>query len=857
MQLPSRKQTGHHREQQSLGIGGEKQRVPEWDPRCYDDGNGPNPYLAEWIAEHATPYDAATDDYRREALTGIIEATKATAIYSMHTYWSKKPHDAIMQYIEHYTEPGDVVLDPFCGSGSTALSALMLGRKAIAIDLSPAATFITKNYCCPVDPDELLAAFEDVKRRVAPEMEWLYETRCHRCGGKATTGYTVYSEVFECVRCGRHVPLWSCLARGGETARGEAKTIHVCPECSEEVNVARNRRCGSVPVEVSVLCENGCSPARESRRRGDPDPKKREYFERYDLAKIAEIEAHGIPHWYPTCRMMNAPEGQERWGLLWRPYLQGIERAADFYTKRNLWAAASLLASIGQVEDAWGWLHFTFTSMVLFVTVMHQANENTGGNISKGTYYVPPVFKDIAVWPAFERKYRQAAKAVAAIAGSLVPPPGLLVSTQSATHLRAAADASVDYVFTDPPYSWKVQFGEANFLWEAWLGLDSGWVDREVIVNEFRQQDEERWYRLMLASMRECHRVLKPGRWLSLCYHDSADGTWDLVQQLMEEAGFVADVAERTTAIDAAQKSWKQRVAALTAKRDLVINFRKPHPGERPVRVRVAFTSGDTPELFEQKVITIVEAFLARYPGSTRDLIWDAAVSRLVRQGDMERHDFDAILRQVAAPNEAGEWHLTVDEAEDIGDSEAAKAGGAAAALEKVIARHCEDTGSEGMDYSDILEWYVVQYRGDRPSRQLTDWLPDYLFQAPAGGYRNPASDAERERKRVGRESGLNRLIRRYLRAPASMEQTPDQASLCDWLRHCYRSGLYEEGCRLVDEGHIRLAELPAETQGDVEDEAAMCRSRLRQRAEIARVEKPAKKTRTRKPKPEQKDLGL
>ncbi len=87
------------------------------------------------------PYDPTSDDYAVEAFDQPIETTKATAIYNMHTYWSKKPHDAIRQYIRHYTRPGDLVLDPFCGSGGTALAALMEGRKAVAIDRSPAATF--------------------------------------------------------------------------------------------------------------------------------------------------------------------------------------------------------------------------------------------------------------------------------------------------------------------------------------------------------------------------------------------------------------------------------------------------------------------------------------------------------------------------------------------------------------------------------------------------------------------------------------------------------------------------------------------------------------------------------------------
>ena len=843
------------RDQASLGLEAEKPKVPEWDPRCYDGGKGPNPYLAEWIREHAKPYDPGTDEYRREAFTGIIEATKATAIYNMHTYWSKKPHDAIMEYIEHYTEPGDVVLDPFCGSGSTALSALMLGRKAIAIDLSPAATFITKNYCCPVDPDELMAAFEDVKRQVASEMAWLYETRCHRCGGKATTGYTVYSEVFECVRCGQQVPLYDCPEREGKTLDGSPKTVHVCPLCGEEVDVRRNKRFGSVPVEVSVLCESGCRPARENRRHDDPDPRKREYFERYDLGKIAEIEARDIPYWYPTCRMMNAPKEQQRWGLLYRPGSADPASVPDLYTPANLRALACILEAVrgvGTPGPRHGLL-FAFSAMVLNASRMYRFRASGKGGIAMGTYFLPPVAQVMNAFCSFERKVRDLLRGVETVPTLLA---AACISTASACDLGALPEASIDYVFTDPPYSWKVQYGELNFVWEAWLGLDSGWHDAEIIVNEFRGQDESRWHRLMLASVRECHRVLKPGRWLSLCYHDSSDGTWDLVQDLMEAAGFVPDVADETTAIDAAQKSWKQLVAALTSKRDLVINFRKPYPGERPVRVRVAFGASDSGELFEQKVITVIHAFLSRYPGATRDHIWDAVVSRLVRQGDMERHDFDSILRQVAEANDAGEWYLLEEDAEDLTDSEAARADAAAEALEARIADHPTESAPGAMEYSDILEWYLVEFRGDRPRRQLLEWLPEYFFQAPGGGYRNPASDEEREQKRMGRESGLNRRVRRYLRDPASVAPAPDQPTLCDWLRHCYRAGLYEEGCKLVDEGHIRLTDLPEELRLDAEEEAAMCRSRLRQRAS-APAEKPKSKPKSGKRSVNQRQLDL
>lgn len=113
-------------------------------PAGYYSGDQPNPNLRAFVEAHLAErtYDPEHDDYDVPAFNKPIETTKATAIYNMHTYWSKKPHDAIRQYIEHYTQPGDLVLDPFCGSGGTTLAALMTGRKAIAIDRSPAATFI-------------------------------------------------------------------------------------------------------------------------------------------------------------------------------------------------------------------------------------------------------------------------------------------------------------------------------------------------------------------------------------------------------------------------------------------------------------------------------------------------------------------------------------------------------------------------------------------------------------------------------------------------------------------------------------------------------------------------------------------
>ncbi len=255
-------------------------------PEGYYSGDKPNPNLRAFVDEHIKerPYDPENDDYDVPAFDKPIETTKATAIYNMHTYWSKKPHDAIRQYIRHYTKPGDLVLDPFCGSGGTALGALMEGRKAVAIDRSPAATFITKNYCTPVGLEKLQSAFEELKCKVQPEIDWLYETRCDRCGGKATTAHTVYSQVFQCPRCLSKIPFFDCIQANDQTAVSKAKKISVCPRCYEKGIIeeikTRSEKFGEIPVLVSYICKNGCKPNRDKRMHNDLNKSKRDYFDK-------------------------------------------------------------------------------------------------------------------------------------------------------------------------------------------------------------------------------------------------------------------------------------------------------------------------------------------------------------------------------------------------------------------------------------------------------------------------------------------------------------------------------------------------------------------------------------------------
>jgi DNA modification methylase len=794
-----------------------QQEIPKMPVGYYS--SGPNPNLRRFVEEHATPYDPETDHYNVPPFDLPITTTKATAIFNMHTYWSKKPPDAIQQYIGHYTQSDDIVLDPFCGSGTTAFAAAIEGRSAIAIDLSPAATFITKNYCTPVDADQLQRAFRDLQERVWPEVDWLYETRCDRCDGQATTAYTVYSYIFQCRRCLEKVALFDCLEVSGQTKAGKPKKINVCPHCYrnghlEEIS-SRNRRFDRVPVLVSYLCQEGCKPKRAQRHHNDPDPKKRAFFEKYDMGKLREIDNKEVPHWYPPHRMMNVESDTDPWGDEWRPG-RDFRTVTELFTKRSLWA----LAAIREGARASETLLFALTGITLNNSIMVRES-NT--QFLAGTYYIPQISKEVNTWDSFSGRVSQLLRYWQA-PDSPFATNKLMISTQTATNLQGIPSSSVDYVFTDPPYGGNIQYGELNFIWEAWMDFDTKWHGEEIVVSNTRGITDADWARMMQQAMQECYRVLKPGRWISLCYHDTSEGTWQLVQDLMTEVGFIPEQSEQALFIDKAEKSFNQYTADKVTKRDLVINFRKPRPGE--LIAQLTLFGNEDPATFAEKGRAILAEALEAHPGSPADRLYDELVSRMVRRGEFERHDFDRLLRGVAEEVD-GRWYL-LETADQVDEAESAKEGAAAARLEAFMAQYLAERPEEpGVHYSDLFEQYLpVQ---DKPRRLLADWLPEFFLKTPEGTWRPPTNEEERVQKETLRTGGTLRRIKRFARAllegvpPADRDRPPNVATAADWLRQCRRAGLYDLGRALYEKGGFSFDELSDEGQLEVEEDYQIC----------------------------------
>ena len=110
----------------------------------------PGKEIEKFVLNNMHPYDSEKDAYEKKPFDKPVKAGKNTPIYNAHSYHTKVPHQGIIPFIEHYTKPGDLILDPFCGSGMTGVAALLCPsgpRHVILNDLSPAAIHIARNYC--------------------------------------------------------------------------------------------------------------------------------------------------------------------------------------------------------------------------------------------------------------------------------------------------------------------------------------------------------------------------------------------------------------------------------------------------------------------------------------------------------------------------------------------------------------------------------------------------------------------------------------------------------------------------------------------------------------------------------------
>jgi DNA modification methylase len=543
----------------------------------------PNPFIEDFIREHGTPYDEETDDYHREPFAADVSEGKNDPIYNAHSYHTKVPHKAIMRYILHYTNPGDIVFDGFCGTGMTGVAAQMCGnadaefklkidtempyvkwgtRNAILSDLSPAATFIAYNYNTPIDVVKFQKEAEHILAKCEKECGWMYETQ-HVVAGKTQIGidkkpiigkinYIVWSDVFVCPSCSREIIFWDAAV---DKENGEVKDKFTCRHCSSELT---KRDCAwSQETHFDTKLKEAISMAKQVPVLINYSVGKKRFektLDENDFVLIDKITNMEIPYWYPTDRMCEGIESR-------RNDKNGITHIHQFYTRRALSVFATFNNYVDMSKMLW-----LLTSTTEGSSKLNRERPNGLPSKLSGTLYVSSMIREINVIEFIKRKVKKFIASVNRIHTNNI------ISAQSCTDLTNLADNTIDYIFTDPPFGGNLNYSELNFLWEAWLKVITN-PKTEAVMNRVQGKGLPEYQKLMEKCFSEYYRVLKPGRWMTVEFHNSQNSVWNTITEALLRAGFV--VADVRT-LDKKQSSFKQVTAASAVKQDLIISMYKP-----------------------------------------------------------------------------------------------------------------------------------------------------------------------------------------------------------------------------------------------------------------------------------------
>jgi len=603
-ELRKKLQDPEFRKIEGFPIGSDEDILNLSDPPYYTAC--PNPWIADFIAEWEAqkPEQPEGYHYHREPFATDVSEGKNDPIYNAHSYHTKVPHKAIMRYILHYTQPGDIVFDGFCGTGMTGVAAQMCGdrevvlslgyqvkpdgtilqeemdedgkkvwrpfsmlgiRKATLNDLSPLASFVASNYNTAIDSTKFKTEAQKVLKEVESECAWMYQT-AHTNGLMGDVICTVWSDVFVCPECAHEMIYWDAAV---DKDKGVINDDFSCTSCNASLNKRSMERAWETVFDDILQ-----SPIKHAKqtpvlivykyqgKRFEKNP------DANDFKLLEDIQQKPIPHWFPKERM---PVGKETR----RNDPAGVTHVHHFYTKRNLYALSAFV-SAAKKSLLFNSLQYQLDSLVIrqskltrfLASYYFHGGGGWVGTPLSGTLYIPSF--SVEVQP-FETWSNRINKTLARVTNSQV---SFACSTGSAAD-TGIPSSSIDYLFLDPPFGANINYSELSFLWESWLNVRTD-NEKEAIENSIQQKSINEYRQLMTECFSEAYRVLKPGRWMTVEFSNTKAAVWNSIQVALTEAGFIV---ANVSALDKKQGSFKAVTTPTAVKQDLVISAYKPNGG--------------------------------------------------------------------------------------------------------------------------------------------------------------------------------------------------------------------------------------------------------------------------------------
>lgn len=545
----------------------------------------PNPWLNDFIAEWEADKKRLESEGKRsrhfrvsEPYAADVSEGKNNPIYNAHSYHTKVPHPAIMRYILHYTQPGDIVFDGFAGTGMTGVAAgycdspapalqhkiesdfalnglqapVWGQRHSILTDLSPIASFIGFNNN-DNKYEKSLRDFSQLLEALKQKYSYLYKTY-HGEKGEGTIEYVVWSDVIICDKCQQESLFFTTFVQYG---KGVILDKATCPHCGG--TLIRSKCLKKHITEYDPILGNTtdlvetkpvliCYKYAGKRYFKSPDSE--------DLNIIDTINNIQIPAWVPSNLI---PDGDK----MGDPKAKGITNFHQFYFKRALIILAELWekSSLFNRRFITNSISRNLTKLNRFVVNKYNPRGRINGPLS-GTLYVPSEIVEQNVFEILNYK----------IVDDIFNDFCNAIQVASSNDLRNLESESIDYIFTDPPFGANLMYSELNSISESWLKVFSNNA-QEAIENKHQNKSTGDYQDIMASCFKEFFRLLKPGKWITVEFSNTNASVWNAIQRSLNQAGFVV---AHVAALDKVHGGIKSMRYTTSVKEDLVISCYKP-----------------------------------------------------------------------------------------------------------------------------------------------------------------------------------------------------------------------------------------------------------------------------------------
>ncbi len=406
-----------------------------------------------------------------------ITPTSNNPIYNTHLYWSQKSFNVISTLIKHLSSEGDIVFDPFMGSGVTIFESVHkdINRIGIGCDVNEMSSFIANNILNHIPKTDLKGVFKDFKAKLL-ELSSYYNTECTTCNSIGTITKVVFDKPirtesifklkaisYNCTNCGKQI-------KDPDELDYTNFTTNRCDGFIQNKRLIQNSKIAVGPTDTisDIFTPRNFSVLNELIH----------YINSSEHKNILNYLLMSILHLAKITDL----HSNSQWPL-WIPKTNCVEKnILDLLQKRmkNLLKAQTFIRE-------------------------HYSNSN-----------IVKSYSELAI-------------------------NDVLVLTKGSQFISETdvPNDSVSLIITDPPYMDQVLYSEYMQLYQSFIGIDFN-IEDEIIVSSApeRKRNKEQYFSLLSDVFEMCRMKLKENHIMCLFFHDSNLDVWVRLMDILEKNGF-------------------------------------------------------------------------------------------------------------------------------------------------------------------------------------------------------------------------------------------------------------------------------------------------------------------------------